>query len=286
MRTATLNRGLTAAALVCLLTHSTAARAAEIVEVTLQFTVDDVAAVTTRLREVMAAHPQVEQVNFLEQNASSATLRLPVDDVPAFLDAAAAVGHVTRREVNRNDVTAQLRQCAERQREVRIELERLERSKPNDADEAIRLADSVRQRRVDTETLAEECRVTKEASERATIFVSVNPLVPPAPRPVDPHFFPGVRGTHLFDASANGATGLLGLGLSARFGEYVTFEADLYRALESRSSFLDGFIMSAGFDIGSALFGVRRFFSPHLGVRAGIQRSPVESISPPQRRPA
>lgn len=268
-----LQRGHGAAGLLLawLLFHASGARAAdrEQLSVTLQLTAPDVAAAATRLRAVLAAHPSAEQLSFLEQDSVSATIRVPPSDLTTFVDAAAGVATVARRELNRTDVTQQLDSCARSQRELRAELDRLERAKANDADEAIRLADAVRQRRSEAASYEDECRLTIEGTDRATISIFISSSTP-TPHSAEPHFFPGVRFSHLFNAGGAGTSNLFSLGLSAQFAEYVTFEVDLFRAVGTTGTFLDGMVMSAGFDTGSALLGKRRFFSPHLGLRIGV----------------
>ena len=68
---------------------------------------------------------------------------------------------------------------------------------------------------------------------RAQVTVTVNPIAIRTEPVVDPRFFPGVRFSHLIDAGNVGVAGLLGLGLTAHFGEYVGFEVELFRDVRS-----------------------------------------------------
>jgi len=249
-----------------LLTLATSAFAADEQQVTASVVVlvDDLPSASRRLFTLLEG---AEQTTDSTPSSVTSVVTLAPEEAERLLDAVAALGRVTQRELVR---TAQLATCADRRRWIEKERLLLEGAKPGSADEMIRLADSLRAHRQEAAAM-EEC-----VSSRSTVTISLGSAADAVQRPpgVEPRFFPGARFSHLLDASGTGTSGLFGIGLSVQLADVLTFEVELFRsvtALGGREG-ADAFLFSAGLDVPSELLGAgkRTFLNPHLGVRLGV----------------
>jgi len=232
------------------------------------------------LRALIEAHGARVINDVVTDQAQSAgaalSIRVPVEKTEAFLASLAGLGRVASRRVVSRDIGKEFHDAQLLLKNLEAALARYQEilARAQSAAEILEVEVAMNETRARIDRVKGDLLWMKDHAERSTVYVTLEGQGP-GEVPVEPKFFPGVRGAVLVDVSSRGdASTLAGGGLSVQLARYLNASMDLLKKTSGGGGGLDAFVLTLGSEFYSELLGGgrRRTLNPYLGLRAGYAR--------------
>lgn len=224
-----------------------------------------------------------------QSRGASVSLRIPSEDVRAFLERLRELGEVLSSNLVTNEVSRKIADNEVLLRNLEQTLRRYEEllAKATNVTETMQVEAQLARVRTTLDRVRGDLEWAKDRVARSTVYVTLSLESEEEPHEAGAKLHPGLRAVFFYDVLPTSApepsTAYAGGGVSIAWPRTFMMDLDLLTSLrERRGDAIDFYIVTIGTELYSDFLGggTRKFLNPYVGFRTGVAHAPGQPLWP------